>query len=128
MIASVQLTIHGLRSSKQLMCDPAVHSVHVYDGLSSLITRLCGITGSALKVGSSVLIVARPEVRDGLVHELAQGGIDVRDHAREGRFSMYDAGAMLAQFMAEGRPDPDLFSQSIGSALKEARKASKGKH
>jgi hypothetical protein len=40
---------------------------------------------------------------------------------------MYDAGAMLAQFMIEGRPDPDLFTKCIGSALEQARKASKSK-
>lgn len=109
------------------MRSPAVHSVHVYDGISSLVGRLCGITGSALKIGNAVLVVARPEVRDGLVHELSATGIDLRDHARKDLFSMYDAGAMLAQFMVEGRPDPDLFNQCIGSVLQQARKASRSK-
>ena len=104
------------------MSSPAVHSVHIYDEHSSLINRLCGIVSSGLQVGGSVLIVATASHRDQLVKELSHAGVDVRKQAREGSFTMYDAKETLATFMLRGRPDRDLFMESVGNLLKVAKK------
>jgi len=84
---------------------PIVHSVHVYDEPESVISRLCGIASSSPKMGDAVLIVATAEHRDQLVKELLKAGVEVSEHAREGRYTMVDAGEMLCTFMMKGMPD-----------------------
>ena len=103
---------------------PSVHSVQFYDESSALIERLCGIVGSGLKVGESVLIVATAFHRLELVKQLESSGIEVRDFAREGRFTMFDAEETLSTFMRAGRPDPGLFIRSVGSLVVGAKKVS----
>lgn len=109
------------------MSSAVVHSVHIYDEHSSMIKRLCGIVVSGLQIGNSVLIVATQEHREQLLKELSEAGVDVRQHAREGRFTMVDAKEILDAFMVEGRPDACLFSESIGSLLEDARKNARSK-
>src|SRR5689334_13671973 len=102
---------------------PTIHSVHVYNESESLISRLCGIVSSSLQVGDAVLIVATTEHRDQLVKELVSHGVDIRMHARDGRYTMVDATEMLSTFMVNGMPDRDLFVASVGDILIKARKA-----
>lgn len=103
-----------------------VHSVHIYGDDAALISRLRGIVSSSLRVGDAVLIVATPEHRLQLVSELKSLGIDVRSHAREGRFTMVDANEALSTFMVNGMPDAELFSGTVGALLADARKRSQG--
>ena len=106
----------------------AVHSVHIYEGDSALIGRLCGIVASGLQTGDAVLIVATDFHRDQLVKQLEKAGIDVRVAAREGRFTMIDAQETLSTFMRHGRPDRDLFTASVGQLLVDAKKNARSKH
>jgi len=71
------------------------------------------------------MVVATEEHRNQLVHELESCGIDVRVHAREGRFTMVDAREMLSAFMLNDRPDRNLFAMSVGAMLFQARCSSK---
>ena len=100
-----------------------VHSVHIYNENSDLISRLCGIVSSSLRVGDAVLIVATSEHREQLVKSLEYMGIDVRTEARAGRYTMIDANEMLATFIVDGMPDPGLFRASMGCVLGKVRKA-----
>ena len=109
------------------MASAAVHSVHIYDEHASLINRLCGIVTSGLQIGGSVLIVATSFHRDQLVKELTKAGVNIRKHARDGTFAMYDAEATLATFMVEGRPDREFFMKSVGDLLKAAKKKARNK-
>lgn len=101
---------------------PIVHSVHFYDEHSALISRLCGIVNSGLRVGNSVLIVATPSHREKLVAEMQTSGINVRDVAREGRFTMLDAKDTLNTFMVNDMPDRELFLSSVGGMLEETKR------
>ncbi|MGZ4837169.1 MAG: MEDS domain-containing protein [Terriglobales bacterium] len=101
---------------------PAVHSVHIYNEQSALISRLCGIVSSSLRVGDAVLIVATAETRNQLITELRKSDVDVRLHARERRFSMVDACEALSSFMVKGLPDSGLFTLAIGQLLADSRK------
>lgn len=114
-------------ASNVRMSGPIVHSVHIYDEHSALVKRLCGIVSSGLKVGNSVLIVATPSHRNALVKELTDADVEVREHAREGRFTMYDAEETLATFMVNGCPDRVRFDQSVGKLLSEAREKARSK-
>ncbi len=105
----------------------AVHSVQFYDTHQALIDRLCGVVSSALLVGNSVLIVATKEHRELLTKCLGRLGVNVRQYAREDRFTMCDAEAMLSKFMVKGMPDSKLFQSSVGKLLMEVKRAAKSK-
>lgn len=109
------------------MSSAVVHSVHIYDEHSSLIKRLCGIVVSGLHVGNSVLIVATKEHRNQLVKELHEAGLDIRQHAREGRYTMIDAQETLNTFMVRRWPDPRLFRESVGALIEDVRKKARSK-
>ena len=102
---------------------PSVHSVQFYDTHEALIDRLCGVVSSGLLVGNSVLIVATQQHREQLIGALSKLEVDVRDYAADNRFAMYDAEELLASFMSEDMPDPELFRSSIGDVLTENTKA-----
>lgn len=104
-----------------------VHSVHLYDEHSALIERLCGIVKSGLEIGGSVLIVATASHRNELVRQLTDAGVDVRSHARDGRFTMCDAKETLAMFMRKGRPDRNLFTATVGKLLEDAKRNARNK-
>jgi len=108
------------------MSAPAVHSVHIYENSSALISRLCGVVSSSLQVGDAVLVVATADHRDHLVKELENSGVDVRTHAREGLYTMVDAKDLLHTFIVDGMPDAELFQSSVGALLLNARRAARG--
>lgn len=107
---------------------PPVHSVHVYEQEMDLITRLCAIVSTSLRLGDAVLIVATQNHRHQLVSELEKAGIDVRTSARDGRYIMLDAAETLSTFMLDGSPDPIRFSASVGTVLEDARARAKSKN
>lgn len=106
---------------------PVVHSVQFYDEHSALINRVCGIVASGLQIGNSILIVATASHRQQLVQELERLSVDVRAHAREGRFAMFDAKETLNGFMVNGMPDRGLFLSTVGDLLADAKKAARSK-
>ena len=75
------------------------------------------------------MIVATSEHRDLLTAALRSCELDVREHARERRYSMLDASETLATFMKDGMPDAKLFEATMGEILDEVRSAAiaKGK-
>ena len=100
---------------------PPVHSVHIYDSDSDMISRLAAIVCSNLRLGDSALIMATPEHRAELIEHLEEAGINVRARVREGRYTMLDAREGLSMFMRHGRPDRELFSRSIVGTLEAIR-------
>lgn len=96
---------------------PAVHSVHIYDNDTDLITRLGAIVASSLRLGSSALVVATPEHRTQLVDHLREAGIQVRSCVREGRYTMLDAREALSMFLRDGQPDAKLFHRTVGNTV-----------
>lgn len=106
---------------------PAIHSVQFYDTDEALVHRLCGVVSSGLLIGNSILIVATQDHRDQLVNALRRLDVDVRTFARENRFAMYDASQMLSKFMVKGTPNSDLFLESVGKLLVDAKKTARSK-
>ena len=70
------------------------------------------------------MIVATAAHRADLVAHLQAAGVNVREHARRGRFTMVDAREALSTFMVNGMPDAELFSGTIGALLEDGRKRS----
>jgi hypothetical protein len=104
----------------------SVHSVQFYDSHEALIDRLCGVVSSGLLVGNSVLIVATQQHREQLIAALFKLDVDVCDFSRENRLAMYDAEELLATFMLDDMPDPELFRSSLDEVLGEVKKAFPG--
>ncbi len=104
---------------------PAIHSVHIYEDSAALVNRLCAIVSASLRTGDSVVIVATAEHREQLLKELQNCGLDVRTHARQGRYAMLDAEQTLASFMREGMPDTNLFNGSVLQILDQARRSAR---
>jgi hypothetical protein len=94
-----------------------VHSVQFYDESKTLIDRLCGMVGTALPLGSAVLMVITLKHRVQLVKTLGDEEIDVRHAARAGRFVMCDAAETLELFMVDGLPDRARFDASVGRLI-----------
>jgi KaiC/GvpD/RAD55 family RecA-like ATPase len=82
---------------------------------------------SGLQVGDSILVVATEAHRKVLVNELDRLEIDIRAAAREHRFTMMDAAETLSAFMRDGRPDRDLFLESMGKMIADAKRWSRSK-
>jgi hypothetical protein len=99
------------------MSSSAVHSVHIYEDSEALISRLCAVVSASLRSGDSALIIATAEHRNQLLRDLPDCGLDVREHAREGRYAMLDARVTLAAFMQDGMPDTNLFNTAVGDIL-----------
>ena len=108
----------------------SIHSVHIYEDSEALISRLCAIVSSSLRSGDTVLIVATAEHRQQLLKDLQDCGLDVRLHAREGRYTMLDAQQTLATFMRDGVPDSKLFTTAVCDILTHAHNSAlaDGKH
>lgn len=104
-----------------------VHSVHIYEDDSSLISRLCAISAAGLRVGDAVLIIATHPHREQLVRCLQNQGLEVARYARPGRFRMFDAAEMLSLFMEHGSPDRERFFRAMDTTLRDAQKASRSK-
>lgn len=101
------------------MSTPIMHSVHFYNEHTDLVSSGCGIVGSALRIGNAVLIVGTKPHRDDLVKAHGEANLDVREHARQRRFTIFDAEETLTTFIRNGRPKRDLFMRSIGGWLRE---------
>ncbi|MFL6300229.1 MAG: MEDS domain-containing protein [Terriglobales bacterium] len=99
----------------------SVHSVQFYDSHTALMDRLCALVSAGLLVGDSLLIVATDEHREQLVAALYNLKVDVLDYAWANRIVMCDAEELLAEFMVDGLPDPELFRTAIGDLLNESR-------
>jgi hypothetical protein len=99
----------------------AVHSVHIYGDDDGLISRLCALVATSLRLGDSALIIATAEHRAALLKALEGTGIEVRACVREGRYVMLDAQSALETFMRDGRPDPVLFAQNVGGFISAAK-------
>jgi KaiC/GvpD/RAD55 family RecA-like ATPase len=78
-----------------------------------------------LGVGDSVLVIATAEHREHLLKQLQNCGVDVRLHARQGRYVMLDTSETLATFMRDGMPDAKLFRTTAVGILDEARRSAR---
>lgn len=68
----------------------------------------------------------RAEHREQLLAQLQNCGIDVRQYARQRRYTMLDASETLGTFMRHGRPNAKLFSATVGEILDEAIRSVRG--
>lgn len=93
------------------------HAVQFYSDDAQLISRVAQFLKPAFDADEGVLVVATKPHRAHLRSLLLERDIDVGSAEASGRFVALDARATLESFLRDGRPDPDLFEKSVGSAL-----------
>ena len=84
---------------------------------------MCGVTqfvGSALEAGSAVIVVATESHRESLLPRLQTYGVDMAAAVEQRRYLSADASDALSRFMFNGRPDPALFLNVLGSLIATA--------
>ena len=100
-----------------------VHSVQFYGEDSSLLDELSRFIGAELVAGDAAVVIGTKAHRDGLAQRLRSRGFDTATAIEQGRYIAVDAAETLGKFMRDGWPDPDLFTEVIGSFLEQAAAA-----
>lgn len=96
------------------------HLVQFYDNSALLEATVARFIGDALEAGSSGLVIATKAHVAGIEEGLRRRGIDVTGAAARGQYVTYDAAATLAAFMRAERPDPQRFTEVVGSIVTAA--------
>jgi signal transduction histidine kinase len=94
---------------------PRSHAVQFYDDERFLFQTVAEFVRAGLDAGERVLVIATPSHTEGISREL--GEHRAQQASRSGQLSIVDARAMLAQFMVNGTPNPDLFKDALSRQL-----------
>lgn len=101
------------------------HLVQVYTDDASLIEALAVYAGSGLGKGEAVVLVATRNHAAAVRQRLRADGFETSDLERWGQLRMLDAGAVLDEFLLDGRPDGDQFRVICSALIADARAASR---
>jgi anti-sigma regulatory factor (Ser/Thr protein kinase) len=96
---------------------PRDHDVTIYDEDSHLVDELTEFVTDGLALGEAVVLVATPAHRAALAGSLESAGCSLHDAVAGGQLHLTDAAETLASFLRDGRPDPDLFFETVGGLL-----------
>jgi PAS domain S-box-containing protein/excisionase family DNA binding protein len=93
------------------------HFVQFYESDEFLVESASGFIGAALTAADCGVVIATPEHRASIDRKLAASGIDLTQAIAAGRYVSLDAGEVLARFMIEEGPDPQLFTDVVGRVI-----------
>jgi hypothetical protein len=93
------------------------HAVQFYPTDGHLLDLLTRFVGTVLVNGDVGIMIATKAHRDALAKRLKARGLDVIVPRMQGRYIALDAEATLAKFMRDGKPDPTLFREVIGTLI-----------
>jgi DNA-binding NarL/FixJ family response regulator len=102
------------------------HEAGFYSDDQRLLDDLTQFVGSALKAGSSVIVVATESHRESLRPRLEALGIDVGMAIGEGRYVTADAADTLSAVMFNGQLDGVRLAALLGDLIAAAARAAKG--
>src|ERR1041385_7288246 len=75
------------------------HYVQFYESDAFLVTRVVEFFTSAFETEDSVIIIATPDHRSAVEHQLSKQGFSLVELSRAGRYFSIDAKEMLSRFM-----------------------------
>lgn len=93
------------------------HSVHFYDRPSSLIDRVCAFVREGFRDGDAAIVICTAEHLASIDVCLAARGFDVGDLRERGQYVSLDAATAIDEFVVNGRPDAQRFSDVVGGQL-----------
>ena len=102
------------------------HAVQFYENEGLLIELLSRFVGSALAAGDSAIVVATERHRAALAERLLERGLDVSVPQKQRRYQPFDAAQTLARIFRRGKPDPNLFFDTLEPIVQEASRAAGG--
>ncbi len=97
------------------------HFVQVYRDEAFLGEAVAEYTGTGLRRGEGVIIIATPSHRADFTRQLEADGFDVADALQRGQLVMLDAQETLSGFTAGGMPDWQTFHALIGGVIAKMR-------
>jgi len=102
--------------------EPHGHFVQFYGSDERLLIRNAGLyLREGLKRGESAVVIATGEHAEAFVGELKASGAEVESSLTDGKLVFLDAQAMLTSLMVHDQLKPELFENTIGSVLRDAR-------
>jgi hypothetical protein len=93
------------------------HAVHFYDRPSSLIDRVCEFVREGFRADDAAIIICTPEHLQSIDACLSARGFDVDALRNGGQYVALDAAQTLDQFIVNGQPDHQRFSDVVGGQL-----------
>ena len=116
-VESTHASTHLLHAEATFLAapPPRSHAVQFYDDERFLFQTVAQFLRAGLDAGERVLAIATPSHTEGISREL--GEPLVQQALRSGQLHIVDARAMLAQFMVNGTPNPDLFRDALSRQL-----------
>jgi hypothetical protein len=97
------------------------HFVQVYRDEGFLFKAVAEYTGSGLRRGEGVIIIASAAHRAAFVRQLADDGLEPAEAELGGQLVLLDADETLARFAAGGMPDWQTFHALIGGVIAKLR-------
>jgi MEDS: MEthanogen/methylotroph, DcmR Sensory domain len=90
------------------------HAVQFYGTDDRLFSTVSAFLAEGLIIGEPAVIIASAAHREGMLEHLNARHIHVEQARRSGDLLVLDADEMLALFMVDGVPVPELFDTNIG--------------
>jgi hypothetical protein len=97
------------------------HFVQVYSEEAFLYDAVGEYTGTGLRRGEGVIIIATPSHGAAFIGRLESDGVAAREAVTRGQLAMLDADETLARFSAGGMPDWQSFRELIGGVIAKMR-------
>jgi len=99
------------------------HEVGFYPDEGSFLDHVAHFVGTALKSGTSAIVVATAAHREALLRRLQIDGLEIHAAIEQGRYIAVDAAKAVSSFMVDGMPDAGLFLKCFGDLIVSASKA-----
>jgi PAS domain S-box-containing protein len=96
------------------------HFVQFYESDEFLLGSLSELIRTDISVGNACIVIATKAHREGLEERLKADGLDLAH--TQGKYISQDAAETLSKFMVDGLPDPDRFTEVVGSMIAQAGK------
>jgi hypothetical protein len=93
------------------------HAVQFYESDNSLFTTVAGFLSQGLIEEHPAIVIATVEHTGAILEHLSGRLIDVEKARHMGELVVLDAHETLKLFMVNGRPDAELFEESVGSVI-----------
>jgi PAS domain S-box-containing protein len=98
------------------------HFVQFYESDEFFLDSLSELVSTDLAAGDASIVIATEAHREGLEERLKANGLDLAIAQTQDKYISLDAAETLSKFMVDGLPDPDRFTQVVGSIIMRAAK------
>jgi DcmR-like sensory protein len=102
---------------------PCGHIVYPYTDEKHIVDAVALFAGSGLEKDEAVVIIATEPHCDLIKKRLNSEGFDIKRLQQTNQFICAVAQDVLARFMREGMPEPQLFHSTVGELIQKAKQS-----